>query len=325
MTVAQTDPSEIFLARLYDDLRVASGRRQRQQRRLLIAVVVCVGAVLLAAGAFAAVRAFWSGRDLSSADIARQATTVSNDSWLQCDAAGSCVRETGTHPQIHILPAMGVTFVLPDGHTANIVPAEPMLPGLPNVADGTLKPTTDASGNWTGGTWTIDLPSGGQRTVVWHQADGSIVAVDREAGKTTTTVLHAGDVVTLIPGSISPQSRTLEKAVTFDLPSGERVIIFPIFNETYVGAVNQPGDPPAEPLTAGAAAKYGLSPVGEYNGTLPVTATGGTWTIQLPQGGTRTISWTAGSDQVAIHDTTASGSQQTTVPIGHELPLVPCR
>jgi hypothetical protein len=64
--------------------------------------------------------------------------------------------------------------------------------------------------------------------------------------------------------------------------------------------------------------------VGEYNGTLPVTATGGTWTVQRG-GGTRTISWTAGSDRVTINDTTASGSDQTIVPIGHELPLIPFR
>lgn len=325
MTVAQVESGEVFLAQLYDDLRAASGRRQRQQRRLLIAVVACAGAVLLAGGAFAAVRAFWSGRDLSPADIARQATTVTNDSWLQCNSAGNCVRQTGTHQQVDILPAMGVSFVLPDGRTVNIVPAEPILPGLPSASVGTLKTTSDASGNWTGGTWTVDLPGDGQRTIVWHQADGSIVAIDDQAGKTTTTVLHAGDVVPLIPGSLGSQARTLDKAVTFDLPSGERVIIFPTFNETYVGAVSKPGDPPAEPLPAGGAAKYGLTPVGEYNGTLPVTTTGGTWTVQLPGGGTRTISWTAGSDHVTINDTTASGSDQTIVPIGHELPLIPFR
>ncbi len=326
MPVTQIDPGEIFLARLHDDLREAAHKRQRQRRRLVIAAVACAGAVLLAGGAFAAVRTLWSGTDLSPADIARQATTVTNDSWLQCDSTGSCVRETGTHRQVDILPAMGVTFVLPDGHTANIVPAEPILPGLPSAADGTLKQTTDASGSWTGGTWTVDLPGGGQRTIVWRRANGSILASDRQAGNVTTTVLHAGDVVPLIPGSISPQARTLEKADTFDLPGGERIIIFPTFNETYVGAVNQPGGPPTEPLPAGAAAKYGLTPVGEYNATLPVTADGGSWTVQLPIGGKRTISWKAGSDHVTINDTTAGGSQQQMiVPIGHELTLIPLR
>jgi hypothetical protein len=48
------------------------------------------------------------------------------------------------------------------------------------------------------------------------------------------------------------------------------------------------------------------------------------WTVQRG-GGTRTISWTAGSDRVTINDTTASGSDQTIVPIGHELPLIPFR
>ena len=233
--------------------------------------------------------------------------------------------EGGTHLQVDILPAMGVTFVLADGRTVNIVPAEPILPALPSATDGTLKTMTDSSGSWTGGTWTVDLPGGGQRAIVWHRADGDIVATDRQADKTTTTVLHAGDVVPLIPGSIGPHARTPEKAVTFDLPTGERVIIFPTFNETYVGAVSQPGDPPAEPLPAGAATKYGLTPVGEYNGTLPVTATGGTWTFGLPGGDTRTISWTAGSDHVTINDATGSGSEQTIVPIGHELPLIPFR
>lgn len=326
MTTTQTDPGELFLARLCDDLRAAAHGRRRRRRQLLIAVMACAGAALLAGGAFAAARALWSGTDLTPADIVRQATTVTNDSWLECDAAGHCVRKTGTHTQVDILPAMGVTFVLPDGRTANIVPAEPILPGLPGPADGTLKPTTDASGSWTGGTWTVQLPGGGQRTIAWNRADGSIVASDQQHGKTTTTVLHAGDVVPLIPGSINAQARTLEKAVTFDLPSGERVIILPTFNEVYVGGVPQPGDPPAEPLPAGAAAKYGLTPVGEYNGTLPVTADGGSWSVRLPSGGERTISWAAGSDHVTIDAAAAGGNhQQTIVQIGHELPLIPFR
>jgi hypothetical protein len=42
---------------------------------------------------------------LTPAAIARQATTVANDSWLQSIAAGHCIRETGRLSEADILPA----------------------------------------------------------------------------------------------------------------------------------------------------------------------------------------------------------------------------
>ncbi len=319
---------EIFISGLKSDLHAAAHRRLHRRHQHLVAAAVAAATAVLAGGAFAA-HALWSGTDLTPADIARQATTVTNDSWALCDGTGHCTNQHGTHLQIQILPSMGVSFILPTGQAVNIVPAEPIMPAEPvlpgRVVYGRLEPTTDASGKWTGGTWTVDLPGGGRRTIVWRRADGSIVASDRRDGKTTTTTsLHAGDVVPLIPGSLDPHARTLEKAVTFDLPSGERVSIFPTFNETYVGGVSQPGDPLLERLPAGAAEKYGLVRIGEYNGTLPVTPDGGSWSVRLPDGSERTISWQSGEPQVTISDRSRSGGGKTTdVPIGHELPLIP--
>jgi hypothetical protein len=204
----------IFISGLRNDLRAAGQLRLRRRRQQLIAAAAVVAAAVLAGGALAA-HALWSGKDLAPADIARQATTITNDTWALCDGNGHCTNEHGTHLQVQILPSMGVSFVLPDGRAVNIVPAEPILPSLPSQsAYGTPKTTTDASGSWTGGTWAVDLPGGGQRTIVWNRADGSIVASDQQDGKTTTTAFHAGDVVPLIPRSINAQARTLEKAVT---------------------------------------------------------------------------------------------------------------
>jgi hypothetical protein len=79
-------------------------------------------------------------------------------------------------------------------------------------------------------------------------------------------------------------------------------------------------------LPAGAAEKYGLAPIGEYNGKLPVTADGGSWSVHLPDGTERTIRWHAGEPQVAISDRSPSGAEhESDIPIGHELLLIPFR
>jgi hypothetical protein len=182
---------------------------------------------------------------------------------------------------------------------------------------GTAHPLRDGSG----GIWRVRLPGGGERTISWHQATGAVTISDRIDGSTTTTELRTGDVVPLIPGSLGDRPRTLEKAVTFDLPTSNRVIIFPQLNETYLNWVKGPAE--SEPLAPGDAAKYGLTPIGRYDGKLPVTQSGGTWTAHLPDGLTRTISWHAGDPFVTVEDTTSAGTTTTQVPIGHELPLVP--
>jgi hypothetical protein len=319
------DATAAFLSRLGRDLLLASQRQQRKHRRLLVAVAALAGLALLAGGAFAATHGLWSGTDMTAAEVARQATTVTNDTWAECGKDGQCTTTTGSHSQVDILPSMGVTFVLPSGHTVSIVPAEPMLPDLPRGSDdGTLETATDASGKWIGGTWTVALRGGGRRTIAWSRADGSMTVTDEQNGKTTSNALHAGEVLPLVPGSLDPQALTREKAVTFDLPMGVPILIFPTFNKAYVEGPSMPGDPTPEPLPAGAAAKYGLTPVGEYNGTIPVSPNGGTWIVHLPDGTTRTISWRAGEAKVSITDRLEDGATQVTdVPIGHELPLEP--
>lgn len=317
------------------------GRQLRKQgvvRRAVVTAGVVAATAALAAGAYAAAHTIWSGRDMSAADIARQETTVSNDTWGECDGHGHCKTVTGTHKEVTMLPSMGIVFVFPDGDSIPVTPgfagiwnipaagtaAPPEHPMLDDSGKswGTAHPLRDSSGNWVGGVWTVPIP-GGERTITWHQGSGTMTVADSIGGQTTTTALHAGDVVPLIPGTLDNRPRTLDKAVIFDLPPGERVIIFPRLNETYIDFVQGPLQ--SEPLAAGEAAKYGLTPVGKYDGKLPVTADGGTWTAHLPGGLTRTVTWHAGDSFVTVEDTTASGTTTTQVPIGHELPLVPFR
>jgi hypothetical protein len=314
--------------------------RRLQRRHVLGKTALSLGALaaaaILAGGAYAAAHAIWSGHDMTPADIERQATTVYNDKWGECDGHGHCTNVTGTHKEVTILPSMGVVFVLPDGDSTSLLPTEsiwnipaagmPTPPGHPMRDDsgnswGTAHPLQDASGRWVGGIWKIALPGGGERTITWHQATGAVTISDRLDRSTTTTDLQTGDVVPLIPGALTDDGRTLDKAVTFDLPIGNRVIIFPQLNKTYIDFVQGPKE--AEPLPYDGGARWGLTRTGPWNGKLPVTASGGTWTADLPGGLTRTISWHADDSFVTVADTTPTGTTTTRVPIGHELPLVP--
>lgn len=302
-------------------------RRRHLRRQTLLTVGGLLAAAALAGGAYAAVRAIWTGHDMTPADINAQATTVYNDKWSVCHGHNQCTTETGTHMQVQLLPSMGVVFLLPVpiGHLGNslyVVPGAYIgLVPSPPPGWGTQQ-TLGSPEHPTGGIWTVHRPNGADYIVTWSFATGSVVErITKPGGKTTTIRLTAGDVVPLIPGSLAGDPRALDKAVTFDLPTGNRVIIFPQLNESYI---DFPGaDPGEEPLAPGEAAEYGLTPVGEYNGKLPVTVSGGTWTAHLPGGLTRTISWHAGDSFVTVADTTASGTTTTQVPIGHELPLVP--
>jgi hypothetical protein len=314
--------------------RSQSLRKQRLRRQALLIGGGVLAAAVLAGGAYAAVRAIWPPHNMTPADVERQATVVTSE----CDGQGHCTPVTPSHNEVTILPSMGVVFVLPDGDSTPVMPTEsiwnipasglPAPPGHPMRDDsgnswGTAHPLRDASGDWTGGVWKVPLPGGGERTITWLQATGAVTITDRADGSTTTIGLQTGDVVPLIPGTVTDDPRTLDKAVTFDLPTEAfvRVIIFPKLNETYIDFVH--GPPMNEKLPYGAAAKYGLTPIGQYNGRLPVTASGGTWTAHLPGGLTRTVGWHAGDSFVTVSDTTAAGTTTTRVPIGHELPLVP--
>ena len=331
------------LARLRDELERAARRRIRKRRGSRVAVVavalaaVGVGAALAATG--------WIGRDFTPRDLERQYTVVTDDTWLECGERG-CESRAGTHRQVQILPAMGVTFVLPSGFPVNIVPAagglgplptfldeERARYGLPGVdrATGRSSRGTVAYGD-DGGTWRVRLPDGTARAITWTRSTGSVLVTDRSpGGAVETTPLHAGDVVPLVPGSLDAAARTLEKAVTFDLPSGSRVHIFPTFNETYVGYLPLPArDPrsarPRQVLPRAEAARYGLKPVADFEATLPVTASGGEWVVDLGGGIERAISWDAGDDHVTVRDRRGDGAtREQRVPVGHELPLVPFR
>lgn len=311
------------------------------RRQALLVVGALLGAAILAGGAYAAARAIWSGHNLTPADLERQATLVHNDKWSVCDGHGQCKNESGNHKQVMILPSMGVTFALParDPEKAvSIVPATGILSipaewGGPiparskqpwhRHAGASFKALRNHAGNYTGGRWIVPLPHGGQRTITWRLASGSLTVHDRIDGQITTAPLQAGDVVPLIPGSLTTDPLALDKAVTFDLPPGNQVIIFPRLNKTYIGGVNPP--PMSEPLAVGEAARYGLTPIGRYNGKLPVTPTGGRWTAHLPGGFTRTITWHAGNSFVTVRDDAPTGVTRTQVPIGHDLPLIPLK
>lgn len=306
------------------ELRSQRLRERHVRRTVLLTLGAVAAATIFAGGAYAAARAIWSGHDMTPADIARQATVVTNDKWSVCDRQGSCTSTTGSHRETNILPSMGVVFVLPgaNGHSdysLSLVPAGPAV-AVPPPGWGKMTPRTDSSGKPIGGVWKLQRPDD-TYTVTWDSATGAVSEqVTDEAGQTTTTPLRAGDVVPLIPGSTSADSRTLDHAVTFDLPTAASVIIFPQWNETYVDTVKAPPD--AQPLPYDSAAKYGLNPIGHYDGEVPVTESGGDWTVHL-DGRTITVSWTRGNPFVSVHDTSAKGTTTTRVPIGHELPLVP--
>ena len=309
-------------------------RMQTLRRQALLTVGGVLAAAVLAGGAYAAARAIWGGHNMTPADIQRQATVVTSE----CDGQGHCAPVTPSHKEVNIVPSMGVVFVLPDGDSTSLIAAERIwnIPaaGGPFTLHG--QPWHDDSGNtwgtahvlgdpakWVGGVWNVPLPNGGTRTITWHVKTGAVTITDRHDGATARTHLQTGDVVPLVPGTLANDPRTLDKAVSFDLPTEAfaRVIIFPKLNETYIDFVH--GPPMTEKLPYGAAAKYGLTPIGQHNGKLPVTASGGTWTTHLPNGLTRTISWHAGESFVTVEDTSAKGSTTTQVPIGHELPLEP--
>jgi hypothetical protein len=294
-------------------------RKRNQRRRALLAIGGVLTAAVLAGGAYAAARVIWGGHDMTPADIERQATVVTNDTWAVCSGQNGCATKTGTHKQVDILPSMGVVFILPDGrHEVDIVPASAIV-GMPRDL-GTTKPILDTSGKSIGGTWTFSLPGGRERTITWNRLTGATKVADRGGGITTTTPLQAGDVLPLIPGSLTADPRTLDKAVTFDLPTSNRVIIFPQLNETYIDSPETQAG--AEPLPYDTATQYGLTPIGHYNGKLPVSPSGGTWTVHL-QRLTSTVTWHTGDSFVTVQLTNNSRTTTTRVPIGHEIPLVP--
>lgn len=302
--------------------------KQHLRKQAILTLGLFVAAAVLAGGAYAAVR-IWMGHDMTPADVDRQATVVTNDKWAICSGHNQCTTRTGSHEEITILPSMGVVFVLPgaDGYpdySLSVVPAAGAVE-VPPSGWGSISPLLDSSGHGIGGVWTLQRHDGSKYDVTWHSATGSVTErITNAAGASTHLTLRAGDVVPLIPGSTATDSRTLDKAVTFDLPTGNLVVIFPQLNETYIDGVQTPQDArKAQPFAPGEAAKYGLTPIGVYNGKLPVTTNGGSWTTHLPGGLTRTISWHAGDSFVTVEDTTPKGTTTAQVPIGHELPLVP--
>lgn len=336
--------AELALLTFREQLRVAAARRAHARRRRRAAAALAFVLLVFTGGAFAADRLLFSQHDLTPPDIERQATVVLNDRWLDC-SGGRCKPERGTHREVVIMPSMGVTFVLPDGSSVGIVPAFGLLP-LPTHLDATRAqfglPGMDAAGHRTqgtvqidptGGSWTSTLPSGAQRIVRWVRATGSLTVTDRLSnGEQTTTAYHPGDVVPFIPDSIDPAARTPEKAVTFDLPNGTQVLIFPTFNETYVGGVpigatTPPANPavPALGLDPSYGERYGLTPTTKGL-LLPVSSDGGEWHVSLPDGTKRTITWRRGDESVLVTDDRPDGVEHSVVvPIGHELPLIPFR
>lgn len=321
-----TTEVEQALAQLRQDLHAAAQRRLRSRRLLRFALFLPLALVVGVGTAFA-ITSRWPGHDVTPADIERQVSVVTEPT--DCSNVGCNGR---VHKEVVIIPAMGVTFVLPSGRTTTLVPAEAVAPGPP--LPGKLTPE-QARYRWPeltheGGFWSLRLPDGTQRRITWRHAEGSMKITDTAPdGSVTVTPVHAGDVLPLVPNSIDASMRTPEKAVTFDFPDGVRVYIFPTFNETYVGYLPlelRAMGGIAEVMPRGEASRYGLVPKGEWNATLPVTHEGGTWTVSLPGAVTRTIGWKVGDGQVTVTDSKSTGeTDEFTVPVGHELPLVPFR
>ena len=318
---------EQTLAQLRQELHAAARRRIRRRRQLRYALFLPL-ALVVGIGTAIAMTSPWTGHDVSPADIERQVSVVTEPT--DCSNVGCNGR---VHKEVVIIPAMGATFVLPSGRSFNLVPAGGFGPGPPPPGHK-LTPEQVRYG-WpelthTGGFWSLRLPDGTRRRITWRRADGSMKITDTDPdGSVAVTPVHAGDVLPLVPDSLDANMRSLEKAVTFDFPDGVRVFIFPTFNETYVGFL--PSELRAmggiaEVMPRGDASRYGLIPKGEWNGTLPVTPEGGSWTVSLFGGGERTIAWKAGESEVTVTDVSANGEKETlSVPIGHELPLVPFR
>jgi hypothetical protein len=318
---------EQALAQLRQDLHAAARRRIRRRRQLRYALFLPL-ALVVGVGTAIAITSPWTGHDVTPADIERQSSVVTEPT--DCTNVGCNGR---VHKEVVIVPAMGASFVLPSGRSTNLVPAGGFGPGPPPTS---RKLTSEqARYGWpeltrTGGFWSLRLPDGTRRRITWRRADGSMKITDTAPdGSVTVTPVHAGDVLPLVPDSLDANMRSLEKAVTFDFPDGVRVFIFPTFNETYVGFL--PSELRAmggiaQVMPRGEASRYGLVPKGEWNGALPVTPEGGSWTVSLPGGGERTIGWKAGENEVTLTDVGANGERHTfSVPTGHELPLVPFR
>lgn len=317
---------EQTLAQLRQQLHAAARRRIGRRRRLRIALFSLLALAGVAGTAVATVIK-WSGHDLTPADIERQATVVTEAT--DCSNVGCNGR---VHKQVVILPAMGASFVLPSGHAVSIVPAAGVAPGLPPPAKRSPEQGRYGLPELTrsGGIWSVRLQNGTERVITWRRDDGRMKITDKAVdGTVTVTPVHAGDVLPLVPDSIDANLRSLEKAVTFDFPDSVSVFIFPGFNETYVGYLPfefRAMGGIAQVMPRGDAVRYGLIPKGEWNGTLPVTPEGGTWTVSLPGGGHRTITWKAGEREVTVTDVRANGERGVfSVPVGHELPLVPFR
>lgn len=313
--------------------RAAARRAVRRTRTTAIALalaVFCISSV-----AFASARGIFTDRSLTPEDVQRQATTVNGDRWLDCAGSGCAVR-SGTHRQVDIQPWMGVTIVLPSGFPVRIYPASIGLGPLPTQRTPELShfglPGLDEQGRFQtgtvethaeGGRWTVELADG-KRTISWDRSGTASLETTSSTGRASVVPLGAGDVLSLVPGLPAASARTAEKAVTVDLPVGAQVYIFPGFNETYVGGLPGAGGVRDASLPRGAANSFGLQPDGDYGGRLPVGATGGSWTVIQPGGGTRVVEWRAGGRGVFVVDHQGDGStRRRFVPVGHEIPLAP--
>jgi hypothetical protein len=334
--IISEDPAFLdALSRVRSELVGAARRQAKNRRRRRVALAA--GVFTLAAVSTASAAVVLGMRDLTPADVARQATVVRDDSWLDC-SSDPCVTAHGSHEQVDLQPWMGVTFVLPSGFPVRIYPSaiglgplptransERKAYGLPGLHDDGVFTSGDIAQSDSGGQWRVSLGAGKTRTISWRHDSGATTVVDRDHGGITQTVaLHSGDVVSLVPHMPGPQQRTPVEAVTFDLPNDAQVFIFPRFNETYVGALPDVARVAQdESFAPGTAAQYGLQPVGSYGGALPVTTHGGSWTVTSGLM-TRAINWRAGESGVTVQLLRAGKEvAREFVTVGHERPLWP--
>lgn len=300
--------AEHHLALLRDvvsiDVRASSWTRPRARTLLFAAALFLFGAGAIATAATIGL----FDRDVTRADLDARLTTITRTTQ-ECRAAGDCgPLHTKTVKVIYVRPSDGITLVDPNGMLIEITPAGGVI-GFASASSYGGELSRSRRENNGREEAKVELPGGGARIFSWRTGKGHITATDvHPDGTNSRIILHSGDVVPLLPGTLDDQPLTPDKAVTFDLANGDYPLwIYPQRNEAYVGGLPwQPGGGGVA-LPAGLAQRYGLTDQGGHY-DLPIGPSGGSWSYTVDQGRLRTVSWKAGETTVTVTDRAVNGT-----------------
>lgn len=288
--------------------------RPRTRRVVLVAMLLLIAVTAIAAAASQGL----FDRDVTLADIEAR-STLTTRFRQECTAPGVC--EPGRFETVSVnelLPSDGVTFVDPDGKLISLIPGAGTL-GFESDSDYGRQLSATRMFDGTRHLVTLQLPGGASRTIAWKTGQGTVTVTDRQPdGTTSTKQLLSGDVVPLLPGTLTDQPLTPDKAVTFDLAHGDYPVwVYPQRNQAYVGGLPWRNDLTPVELPTDLVDHYRLVRLPDGRYSLPIDSSGGSWSYTLDDGTTRTVSWRAGADGVLVSDTDASGG-----PVGEEhLPI----